>query len=77
MYGARIKEPLDIASDAIVELIEEIPQRRAASVPVYPIEPADNSKYKPALMEAIDAIKFAAMFMKRQYDNKHKPIFFN
>ncbi|POS82631.1 hypothetical protein EPUL_004731, partial [Erysiphe pulchra] len=77
MYGARIKEPLDIASDAIVELIEEIPQRRAASVPVYPIEPANNSKYKPALIEAIDAIKFAAIFMKRQYDNKHKPIFFN
>ncbi|RKF54548.1 hypothetical protein OnM2_096044, partial [Erysiphe neolycopersici] len=68
MYGSRIKEPLDIASDAIVELGEHIPQRLAASEPAYPVEPVNDSKYKPALIEAIDAIKFAAMVMKRHYD---------
>ncbi|RKF60445.1 Transposon Ty3-G Gag-Pol polyprotein [Golovinomyces cichoracearum] len=79
MYGARIKEPLDIASDAIVELLD-VPRQpalpREVAEPVYPVKPANDCKYKPALIEAIDAIKFASMFMKRRYDKKHKPVFF-
>ncbi|RKF77380.1 hypothetical protein GcM1_220069, partial [Golovinomyces cichoracearum] len=79
MYGARMKEPLNIAAEAIVELANESQQlafSRAISEPVYPVEPVNNGKYKPALIKAIDAIKFAAMFMKHQYDKKHKPAFF-
>lgn len=78
-YGTRIKKPLDIAADAIVELTFESQQpsrRQAVSEPIYPIEPANDGKYKPALIEAIDAIKFASIFMKSNYDTKHEPVFF-
>ncbi|KAF7852733.1 hypothetical protein EAF04_010926 [Stromatinia cepivora] len=83
MYGTRIKEPIDITADALVDLTyEDSPERHqdpaiSNGVQVYPIEPANSGKYNPARIEAIDAIKFAAMFMKRHYDRRHKPMFFN
>lgn len=43
---------------------------------MYPAEPSNNGKYKPVMIEAINAIKFVAMFMKRYYDARHKPMFF-
>lgn len=67
---------MDIAAEVVVELTEDIPQQRAASKLVYPIGSANSSNYKPALIKAIDAVKFTAMFVKHHYDKKHKPMFF-
>ena len=51
----------------------DIPQPQ----PVYAIEPSPSAKYQPARIDAYDAIKLAAMWMKRNYDQGHKPMFFN
>jgi hypothetical protein len=40
------------------------------------VEPSALADYRPAYIDANDAIKLAAMWMKRQYDQKHKPMFF-
>lgn len=68
MFGSRIREPLDLAADSIIELGNDQNSQhpaRASSVKVYPVALAAVAKYKPALIEAIDGIKFAAMYMKR------------
>lgn len=72
MYGHRIREPLDIDSDALIDLTLE--STNNIEVNGYPSEPA---QYRPARIDAIDAIKLAAIYMKRQYDAKHMPKFFN
>jgi hypothetical protein len=64
-----------IAAQQIVD-IADAPVEENFSIPVYPIEPAKIANYKPAHIEAHDAIMLAAMWMKRQYDAKHKPMFF-
>ncbi|RKF62346.1 hypothetical protein OnM2_034060 [Erysiphe neolycopersici] len=64
MYGARIKEPLDIAADAIIEITSDPRQlilQQESSESIYPVEPTNEGKYKPALIEAIDAIKILRM----------------
>lgn len=89
MYGQRIKEPIDIAADSLIDLEGDNPNNkdylpsRAVSEPVinktslvFPVEPHRDQNYRPAIIEAIDAIKFAAMYAKQQYDKRHKPIFF-
>lgn len=69
MYGQRIKEPLDIAADAMIDL-----EQNNLFVSAFP---AATYTYNPARIEAIDAIKMAAIVMKKQYDAKHLPKFFN
>lgn len=71
IYGFRIKESLDIVSKIIIELLEiSFSQPGSgkvfAAVPkiVYPMELVKESKYKLALIEAINAIKFVVMFIK-------------
>lgn len=69
MYGQRIKEPLDITADMMKDLSME-----SDSIPVYPVEP---QTHQAARIEAIDAIKLAAIYMKYQYDSNHQPKYFN
>ncbi|KAI1000711.1 hypothetical protein K3495_g7485 [Podosphaera aphanis] len=66
IYGQRIREPLDIAADALVEL-----DQNNSTIPTCSVVP-----YNPAQIEAFDAIKLAAVYMKHQYDSKHLPKFF-
>lgn len=42
----------------------------------YPAVPANPEPYIPTHIDAKDAIALAAMVMKRQYDKKHIPMFF-
>lgn len=80
MFGSRIKEAIDIASDALIDLGEDHVQNpgpaRHASEPLYQSAFPVQADYRPAQVDAADAIKFAAMYMKNSYDAKHKPIFF-
>ncbi|KAI0994007.1 hypothetical protein K3495_g14176 [Podosphaera aphanis] len=89
MYGQRIREPIDIAADALINIEgdyldnEQHLPIRAASEPInyttslaFPVEPHRDQNYRPVIIEAIDAIKFAAMYTKHYYDKRHKPIFF-
>lgn len=46
------------------------------SVEAFPIELAMTAKYRPVHIDAGDAIKLAAMWMKRNYDRIHKRMFF-
>ncbi|KAI0993301.1 hypothetical protein K3495_g14883 [Podosphaera aphanis] len=89
MYGIRIKEPLDIAGDDLIKMVEEVNRETnlsneatpeivnsgADQEQAYPAEPQAES-VRPVLVEVADAIKMAAMYMKEQYDKKHKPVFF-
>ncbi|KAI1000524.1 hypothetical protein K3495_g7671 [Podosphaera aphanis] len=47
-----------------------------ANPPAFPSEPEISSSYRPGFIDAVDAIKFAATYMKQQYDERHKPMFF-
>jgi len=83
MFGTRIKEPLDLAADALIDLGEEdqepqnlSAEEAAGEMNAYPVVPHGEQKYRPALIEASDAVKMAAMFMKQYYDRKHKPLYF-
>ncbi|KAI1000757.1 hypothetical protein K3495_g7440 [Podosphaera aphanis] len=42
----------------------------------YPVEPMNVAIYRPATIDTKDAIKLAAMYMKKNYDKKHTPMFF-
>ncbi|KAI1006304.1 hypothetical protein K3495_g1917 [Podosphaera aphanis] len=91
MYGVRIREPLDIAGDDLMKMVEEvnseinlsneatpeIANSDADQEQAYPdsFSQAEN-QFRPALVEAAVAIKMAAIYMKEQYDKKHKPVFF-
>ncbi|KAI0993049.1 hypothetical protein K3495_g15135 [Podosphaera aphanis] len=92
MYGRRIKEPLDIAAEAIIDLSSnsEVSQEHmnnsqallnqnidtdAAHAEAYPIHP--NGEYRPALIDAAEALKFSAMWMKDNYDTYHQAKYFN
>ncbi|KAI1005181.1 hypothetical protein K3495_g3036 [Podosphaera aphanis] len=86
---AHREEPIDIAADALINLEgdyldnEQHLPIRAASEPInnttslaFPVDPHRDQNYRPAIIEAIDVIKFAAMYTKQYYDKRHKPIFF-
>lgn len=80
IFGSRTRKPLDVAVDSIVKLGNDQNSRnsiRASSVPVYLVAPTATAKYKLALVEAIDVIKFAAVYMKQQCDAKHEAFFYN
>ncbi|KAI1002001.1 hypothetical protein K3495_g6203 [Podosphaera aphanis] len=75
MYGVRIREPLDIAWDDLIKMVEEIISEinlsneatpeivnsGADQEQVYPAEPQAENEFRPALVEAADAIKMAAI----------------
>ncbi|KAI0996570.1 hypothetical protein K3495_g11614 [Podosphaera aphanis] len=63
IYAQQSREPLEIAADALVEL-----GQNNSTIPTYSVV-----SYNPARIEAIDAIKLAAVYMKHQYDSKHLP----
>lgn len=95
MFGSRIKEPVDIAADSLVNLgevtqisdpatqaegkVNANPEQNQQLAYAYPVqlEPVNSTTYRPAVIDAADTIKFAAMFIKDQYNNKHKSMFFN
>lgn len=84
LYGIRIREPADLLAHQLVEFGQESHKTRAASEPAthhndlqnFPVEHQAVNSYRPSLLEAIDAKKFAAACMKYQYDKRHKPMFF-
>jgi hypothetical protein len=45
-------------------------------MPAYPVQPTEQSQYRAAHGDAQDAIMLAAMYMKKNFDRKHRPIFF-
>jgi hypothetical protein len=78
LYGFKVRDPIAIASQQLVELGEPSRPESAIStqLPTYIIESSHSSAYRPAHVEANDAIMLAAMWMKRYYDRSHKPMFF-
>ncbi|KAI0996230.1 hypothetical protein K3495_g11949, partial [Podosphaera aphanis] len=85
LFGTRIREPLDLLT---YQLIKEMPDSQPgglssselpqdpANPPAFPAEPEMSGSYRPELIDAVDAIKFAATYMKQQFDGRHKPMFF-
>lgn len=65
-----------------VETPEGMITRRRANLtndsedPAMAVQPASQEEYRPARIDAQDAIAFAAMKMKDYYDSNHTPIFF-
>ncbi|KAI1007620.1 hypothetical protein K3495_g608 [Podosphaera aphanis] len=47
------------------------------TINIFPIKPKPSSYYRPAIIDASDAIKWATMVMKERYDSQHQPIFYN
>ncbi|KAI1000935.1 hypothetical protein K3495_g7262 [Podosphaera aphanis] len=97
MYGNRIREPIDIAADSLLELeisenftdsntgnqqknshtIPAVHSLKIDTINVFPIKPKPSCEYRPAIIDAADAIKWAAMIMKERYDSQHQPMFYN
>ncbi|RKF82976.1 hypothetical protein GcM1_165012 [Golovinomyces cichoracearum] len=85
IFGTRIWEPLDLLTRQLIEDISdsqpgglassEFPQD-LANPPAFPAEPDISSSYRTGIIDVVEAINFAATYMKQQYDARHIPTFF-
>lgn len=61
------------AATALISNEHSCPDRSGQAYPIVPVNP---TPYLPTHVDAKDAIALAAMTMKRQYDARHLPVFF-
>ncbi len=75
LFGFRTREPLDLIRVEEPDTIEVEALHNTAK-PKKRVQLAKTDQYRPAHIDAKDAIAFAAMNMKRYYDLKHTPKYF-
>ena len=87
LYGFRIREALDMAEpnprptidigeETDWQVVDPPPSDDIPDGHAHPVVAQTEVTYRPEHVDANDAIKLAAMTMKRQYDGRHKPQFF-
>lgn len=77
LFGFRTREALNLIHVDEPDTVESAYPAIPVSHKMKPIQLVVVDQYKPAHIDAKDAIAFAAMRMKHYYDRAHQPRFFN
>ena len=77
-YGFKTKEILNLfcVNDPEIKINFNKPETKINTVSLFPVLPNFMDKYRPCHINAKNAIVFVAIKIKKYYDSKHQPKFF-